>query len=141
MLTLDESSPSATDGVFEVYNGTIQPQQTATVAFSAGFGLPGQASITPTDFVLNEGEYYEGSLVHTAELEKEFIPLVVAYGQDTTTNTAIADDMEWRPDPALYLAILTGQLEVQLIDVETISDYVLDVSVHVSGWKSVLGRR
>lgn len=141
MLTLDESSPSATDGVFEVYNGTIQPTQTAAVAFSSGFGLPGQASVAPTDFVLNEGEYYEGSLVHSAELEKEFIPFLVSYGQNTATDTAIADDMEWRPDPALYLAILTGQLEFHLIDCETLADYILDVSVHVSGWKSVLGRR
>lgn len=141
MLTLDESAPDASDSVFEVYNSTIQPQQTAAVTFSSGFGLPGQAAVAPTDFVLNEGEFYEGSLVHTAELSREFIPFLVAYGQNTATDTAIADDMEWRPDPALYLAVLTGQLEVQLIDCETLDDYVLDVAVHVSGWKSVLGRR
>lgn len=138
MLTLDTTAASVTDEVFTVYNSNIQPDQTATVDFSAGFGLPGSG--TSTDFVLNEGEYYEGSLVHNAELEKESIPFLLSYGIDTTTNTTTAVDMEWRPDPALYLAVLTGQFEVTIKSSPlNLSDYVIDMAIHVSGWKSILG--
>lgn len=139
VLTLDESAGSVTDEVFTVYNSNIQPEQTATVDFSTGFGLPGAGATVGTDFVLNEGELYEGSLVHTAELTKESIPFQLSYGQDTTTNTSATVDMEWRPDPALYLAVLTGQLIVKLIDSETKGDYRIDMAIHVSGWKSILG--
>jgi hypothetical protein len=139
-LTLNASAASATDEVFTVYNENIQPAQTATVAFSDGFGLPG-APGTPTDFVLNEGEFYEGSMVHAAEIEPESIPFQLTFGQDTTSNTATALNFEWRPDPALYLAVLTGQFDVHLIDSGSHSDYVLDLSVHVSGWKSILGSK
>lgn len=137
-LTLDESASAVNDEVFTVYNKGIQPQQTTTVDFATGYGLPGAAGTT-TDYVLNEGEFYEGSLAHLAELTKESIPFQLSYGQDTTTNTSATVDMEWRPDPALYLAVLTGQLVVKLIDAETQGDYRIDLAVHVSGWKSILG--
>lgn len=139
MLTLDASAASATDEVFTVYNANIQPSQTAVVNFNEGFGLPG-APGAPTDFVLNEGEYYEGSLIHAAELEKEQIPFQVSFGDDGTT--ASVTNFNWRPDPALYLAVLTGQFE---LEVNTIMDSAggnfatLEIAVHVSGWKSVLG--
>ncbi len=139
MLVLDTTAGSVTDEVFTVYNANIQPEQTASVAFSEGFGLPGNPG-SPTDFVLNEGEYYEGSLVHQAELDKEEIPFQVSFGDDGTT--ASVTNFNWRPDPALYLAVLTGQFE---LEVNTIMDSAggnfatLEVAVHVSGWKSVLG--
>lgn len=139
VLTLDTSAASATDEVFTVYNANIQPSQTAVVAFGTGFGMPG-APGAPTDFVLNEGENYEGSLIHKAETELESIPFTLSYGMDTTTNTAEAVEMEWRPDPALYLAILTGQFVVEIISMGgPQSTYRIDLAVHVSGWKSVLG--
>jgi hypothetical protein len=131
------------DGVFAVYNENIQPEQGAVATtFSSGFGIAG-LTVTATDFVNNEGSYYEGSLVHAAELDTEDIPFVVSYGFDGTSGTSAAIGMEWRPDPALYLAILTGQLLVTLDVVPTgsMADYVLDTAVHVSGWKSVVSER
>ena len=140
-LTLDDSAASVTDQIFTVYNSNIQPEQTSTVDFSAGFGFPGATGGSATDFVNNEGEYYEGSLVHFAENTKESIPFSLSYGMDTTRDTASVVPMEWRPDPALYLAVLTGQLTVTLDSLPVaLSDYVIDTAVHVSGWKSVLGR-
>lgn len=139
-LTLDTSAAAVNDEVFTVYNSNIQPEQSATVQFSEGFGLPGGGA--GTDFVLNEGELYEGSLTHFAETTKEEIPFDLSYGMDSTTNTASVVSMEWRPDPALYLAVLTGQLEVHIIGMAAAkAEYRLNTAIHVAGWKSVLGNR
>lgn len=140
-LTLDQSAAAANDRVFGVYNDNIQPHQTATVAFSSGFGQAG-AVASSTDFVLNEGENYEGSLVHFAEEEYEFIPFSLSWGTDSTAETSAAVSLQWRPDPALYLAVLTGQFVFEL-DALSISgtNLVIDTAFHVSGWKSVLGKR
>jgi len=141
MLTLDATAGSVTDEVFTVYNSNIQPEQTATVAFSTGFGLPGGAGTT-TDFVLNEGEYYEGSMTPFAEIVSEEIPFSISFGQDGAQGLSSTMPLQWRPDPALYLAVLTGQIE---IDVQDINDSVpgtfvqLEVAVHVAGWKSIMG--
>lgn len=141
VLTLDASAPGGTtDQVFGVWNSNLQPKQTAAIAFSSGFGLPGGAGVAATDFVLNEGEFYEASLVHAASDVKEEIPFSLSFGMDTITNTASAVQMEWRPDPALYLAILTGQFSVDIVSMGgPQADYRIDLAVHVSGWKSVLG--
>lgn len=137
-LTLDETNPDLASEVFTVYNSNIQPEQTAGVDFATGFGLPGGG--TPTDFVLNEGEYYEGSLIRKAELQKEEIPFQVSFGANTTTNTATAFEFMWRPDPALYLAVLTGQFEVLIESVTSdTADILLEIAIHVSGWKSIMG--
>lgn len=139
VLTLDESAASATDNVFTVYNSNIQPADSLpSVNFSEGYGLPGTTAIA-TDFVLNEGELYKGSLVHHAANVKESIPFQLSFGQDTTSNTSTVVELEWRPDPAFYLAVLSGQLIVKLVDSETLADYRIDLAVHVSGWKSILG--
>ena len=141
VLTLDASAPGgATDQVFGVWNSNIQPTQTAGVNFSVGFGLPGMPGLANTDYVLNEGEFYEASLVHSASDIKEEIPFSLSFGMDSVTNTATAVTLEWRPDPALYLAILTGQLGIDIISMGgPQADYRIDLAVHVSGWKSVLG--
>lgn len=137
-LTLDASAGSVTDEVFTVYNSNIQPEQSASVAFATGYGLPGSGS--GTDYVLNAGEYYEGSLTRFASLDYESIPFQLSYGHDSGTNTATAFEMEWRPDPALYLAVLTGQFVIEIdSSSSSSSDLMIDLAVHVSGWKSVMG--
>lgn len=143
-LTLDDTAGSVTDQVFEVYNSNIQPEQTAAVDFSAGFGFPGATGGSATDFVLNEGEYHEGSRVAFAEITKEQIPFSIAFGSDSATGVSSTMMFQWRPDPALYLAVLTGQFAVEIDD---INDSVpgtsvnLEISVHVSGWKSIMGSK
>ncbi len=140
-LTLDTSAASLTDEVFQTYNQNIQPAQTATVAFNNGFGLPGSPG-TPTNFVLNPGEYHEGSTIPFAEVDKEEIPFAISFGQDGAQGLSSTMTMQWRPDPALYLAVLTGQFEIVITD---INDSVngtfvqLEIAVHVAGWKSIMG--
>lgn len=142
-LTLDDSAASTSDEVFTVYNANIQPAQTAVVNFNEGFGLPGAAGTT-TDFVLNEGEYHEGSRVAFAEINKEQIPFSISFGTDSAAGTSSTMMFQWRPDPALYLAVLTGQFEIEIDD---INDSVpgtsvnLEITVHVSGWKSIMGSK
>ena len=143
-LTLDTTAASVTDEVFTVYNSNIQPEQTATVDFSSGFGLPGAGAVTGTDFVLNEGEYYEGSTVPVAEITKEEIPFSISFGQDAAQGISNTMTMQWRPDPALYLAVLTGQFEIVIEDIndsQPATAITLEIAVHVAGWKSIMGSR
>lgn len=142
-LTLDASAGSVTDQVFTVYNSNVQPEQGGTaVDFSAGFGFPGATGGSATDFVLNEGKYWEGSSTPFAEVTKEEIPFSIAFGQDGAQGLSSTMTMQWRPDPALYLAVLTGQFEIVC---EDINDSVpgtaitLEIAVHVAGWKSIMG--
>ncbi len=139
-LDLIGSTAASGDGVFAVYNSNVQPSQTGTaVDFSVGFGQPGTAIGSATDFVLNEGQIFDGSLTRTASLELEAIPFQLTFtpGSDSTVWM-----MEWRPDPALYLAVMTGQFEVYVeeIDGDTeANDLNIHMAVHVSGWKSIMG--
>ncbi len=141
-LTLDDSAAAVNDQVFRVYNANIQPEQGATgVDFATGFGLPGAAGTT-TDYVLNEGKYYEGSMVSTAEITKEEIPFAISFGQDAGQGLSSTMTMQWRPDPALYLAVLTGQFEIVITDINDSvpGNFVqLEIAVHVAGWKSIMG--
>ena len=141
-LTLDNTAASVTDEVFQVYNDNIQPEQsTGAVSFNSGFGLPGAAGTT-TDFVLNEGKYYEGSMTSFASLTKEEIPFTISFGTDSAAGTSSTMQLQWRPDPALYLAVMTGQFELVVTDLNDSvpGNFVqLEVAVHVAGWKSIMG--
>ncbi len=133
---------SSSDDIFANYNANIQPRQTAAVAFTSGFGLPG-APGTPTDYVLNEGEIFDGSMVRQAQTELESIPFQLTYNP-----TAVAGDnasvwtIEWRPDPALYLAVMCGLFEVYIEEIDGdngATDLNINMAIHVSGWKSIMG--
>ncbi len=129
---------SATDDIFDVYNDNIQPRQTTSVTFDSGFGLPG-APGAATDFVLNEGSTFDPSLQRVAATEFESIPFQLTYtpGSDSTVWM-----MEWRPDPALYLAVMCGMFDVLIeeVDVDTgATDLNVYMAIHVSGWKSIMG--
>ena len=130
------------DDIFEVYNRNIQPTQ-GTVTFDPGFGLPGGASPTPVDFVLNEGEIFDGSMMRKAQETLESIPFQLTYNP-----TAVAGDnasvwtIEWRPDPALYLAVMCGLFEVYIEEIDGDNGATalnIHMAIHVSGWKSIMG--
>ena len=129
---------SGDDDIFDVYNDNIQPRQTTPVTFDAGFGLPG-APGAATDFVLNEGSTYDPSLERVASTELESIPFQLTFtpGSDSTVWM-----MEWRPDPALYLAVMCGMFEVYVDELDGDSgatDLKIHMAVHVAGWKSIMG--
>ena len=132
-LSLDGSGGAATDDVFGVYNENIQPSQTAAVNFNTGFGLPG-APGGPTDFVLNEGEIFDPSLTRSASIQLEAIPFTMAYNPSNN-----AYEFMWRPDPALYLAVMCGFFEIHLDQVDGTPTVDMQFAFHVSGWKSIMG--
>ncbi len=120
--------------VFATYNAGIQPAQTAAIDFTSGFHTIEAG--TAGDMVINEGEYINSWVAQAQELPEK-IPFQLS--MDTANNEASTTFM-WRPDPALYLSVLTGQLEV---DIQLSSEPLVDLnmSVMVSGWKSLHDRR
>lgn len=126
--------------IFGVHNRSVQPQYTGTAgnAFQPGFDTLIQSAATGTDFVLNDAVPYSGNR-NVASVEYESIPFTCSYTPDTTDLTL---NVEWRPDPALFLAVLCGQMQVVIEEVNfdgTASALELNIAVMVSGWKSIMG--
>ncbi len=126
----------APNGVFAVYNESVQPVQGAAT-FSEGFGVFGNAGNT---FVLNENQQgYQGNHLLASD-EFEEIPFQVSLTQSGTSDQASTLTWQWRPDPALYLAIMAGQFELQIEEVQGGgADMTVVVSYQVAGWKSIMG--
>lgn len=126
--------------VFGVYNKSVLPTLAGVAAadlFDEGFDTLLQSGGAKTDFVLNEQTLWEGNEDY-ADLTYDYIPFQVSY--DAAGNTTLA--LEWRPDPALYVAVMTGNLEMQLDECAVTGGAAsLDVNVtfYVSGWKSIMG--
>jgi len=128
-------------GVFTVYNSNI-PQ----LATSSGGGIltPGfQAwdvaggSGAAWDGVDNEAILAQQPAggVRRAQLEAEYIPYDLVAQAD-----AVENDFQWRPDPALYLPVLTGQFYLAILNADAaVGDPDLNIAVHVAGWKSIMG--
>jgi len=125
--------------VFDVHNASVSPT-TALASFSSGFNTMG-VQAAPTDFVLQDGLLFSGN-ENSADTETEFIPFQLSF---TPGTTDISVDLNWRPDPALYLAIMTGQFELRITEVDIDGSppagtgIRVDTSVMVSGWKSIMG--
>jgi hypothetical protein len=126
--------------VFGVYNKSVLPNLTTVPAvdlFDEGFDTLLQAGGAKTDFVLNDGTLFSGN-EHTADLSYERIPFQISYDPAGATTTVF----EWRPDPALYVSIMTGNLEMVVEDITlsgTATQLRMDVSLYISGWKSIMG--
>lgn len=139
-LALNHTTPGAS--IFGVYNAGIQPINTATSRplFTAGFDTLLQGS-GGTDFVLNDTQPYSGNNL-SASLQYEEIPFSLAYEPSSPGASAETAVFQWRPDPALYLAVLCGQLQV-IIDgvniVGTAPDLTININTMVSGWKTIMG--
>lgn len=133
-------TPSAS--IFNVHNESVRPSQGGVAAdlYSSGF-----ATLTNpaggTDFVLNDEQAYSGNR-DGASTEYETIPFQVTFDPDTGNVTTF----QWRPDPALFLAVLCGQMTVVVnnIDIDGTptppANLDLNVSVMVSGWKSIMSK-
>lgn len=129
--------------VFDVHNRMVRPiQSLATPAgdiFAPGFNTMG-VQATPTDFVLNDELPFTGS-PDSADVTVETIPFMLSWTPDTT-DMAVA--FQWRPDPALYLAVMCGQLQVHVEEVNLDGSpqapaLELNIAVMTSGWKSIMG--
>lgn len=120
--------------VFGSHNAGVLPT-IASQTFSTGLFVSGES---PNDFVANEGIISQGN-PNYADVEMEEIPFELAY--DSTARRVT--QFNWRPDPALYLSIMTGQIEIVLDEISAagatgtnIPGIEIDCSIHVAGWKS-----
>lgn len=137
-LALNASAAGAS--VFGVYNKSVLPNLTTVPTadlFDEGFDTLLQSGAGKTDFVLNEGTPWEGNEDYADE-SYERIPFQIAYDAGTGSTTTT---FQWRPDPALYVAVLTGNLEMVVEDCTVNGTPELDVEItfYVSGWKSIMG--
>ncbi len=126
--------------IFGVHNRSQQPQYEGTAGdlFQPGFDTILQDAATGTDFVLEDTPIWSGDS-GVAITDYETIPFMMSWTPDSTD---IAIQFQWRPDPALYLAVLCGQLQVWVEEWEGDPDGTaveLNVAIHVSGWKSIMG--
>lgn len=143
--TMDASNPlclTSADGepsVFGVHNSGVIPTSQGVSSgdlFQSGFNTMG-VQATPTDFVFNDRALWTGN-EHTASEEWEAIPFMMSWTPDTTD---IATQFQFRPDPALYLAIMTGQLQIYLEEINLdggASQLELTSAVQISGWTSIM---
>ncbi len=139
-LTVDGTGVGEGHGVFEIHNRSVQPQYTGTAGdlYQPGFDTLLQTNAAGTDFVLNDTVPFTGN-EHYADLQEENIPFMVSWTPDSTD---IAVQFEWRPDPALYLAVMTGQFQlyVEELNLDNSAPGVnLRIAIHVAGWKSIMG--
>ena len=136
----NSTTPGAS--IFDVHNRSVQPQYTGTTGdlFPAGFDtlLANKDEGNSTDFVLNDEIPFTGNR-DAASLEYEEIPFMLTWTPDSTD---LAISWQWRPDPALYLAVLCGQMSIVIEELNVdggASAITLNVAVMVSGWKSIMG--
>ncbi len=129
--------------IFGVHNENVQPQYTGTAGelYPTGFDtlLASEEQGNTTDFVLNDAIPYSGNR-NAASIEYEEIPFMLTWTPDSTD---FAVNWNWRPDPALFLAVLSGQMSIVIEEMEldggNSSGLNLNVAVMVSGWKSIMG--
>lgn len=119
--------------VFDVYNDSLSPVATAN-NFSEGFDTLLQSGAGKTDFVLNQTVLWEGNEDY-ATRNKESIPFQLGYGDDETTVS-----FQFRPDPALYIAVMCGMFDIYIEDAFAVGapTFDLNLAVHVAGWKSIM---
>jgi hypothetical protein len=121
------SNPS--NEVFTVHNNSVTPVNTGVPSFQTGFNTMGVQN-TPTDFVRDEQDLgYTGNEMF-ANINAEAIPFQLSY---TPGSTDIADTLQWRPDPALYIAMAFGQLRLKIDELDLDDDVdALNMDIAVS---------
>lgn len=132
--------------VFQVYNEGVNPAGSVGPIGSTGHDkgfdtiINSSTSAVHTDFILDNYSFYSGR-EDVASLNWEFIPFTLSWTPDTTD---LAISMQWRPDPALFLAVLAGNLQIKVEEVNLDGNpqppgLELHTAVMVSGWKSIMG--
>lgn len=125
---------AAPESLFAVHNQSVTPVQTTTPTFGQGFGVYGSS----TDFVHNEGILWSGNS-DFADDSFESIPFTLSW--DPTIDGSQPTNFQWRPDPALYLAVLAGQyvIEFETVDLDGGGGAIIvEIGVHIAGWKSIM---
>ena len=128
--------------IFGVHNEGVQPVSTTSAGdvFTSGFDTIIQGS-GGTDFVLNDKLPFTGNHLEASE-EYEEIPFTLAFNPTTSGISSTAQKFSFRPDPALYIAVMCGQFQIVVDEVNLdpgVPSLNIDVSVQVAGWKSIMG--
>ncbi len=128
--------------ILGVWNKNVQPTSIPADPadlFRTGFKtVLADLQTNPTDFVLNDEALWSGNEDYASE-EYEEIPFMLSWTPDTTD---IATVWQWRPDPALYLPVLCGQMQIFIEEINLdggAEDIEMEIGVHVAGWKSIMG--
>lgn len=145
LTTLNGNDPlvmvegSTVNEVFTNYNDNVKPIST-TASFSQGLEtqLSGGGQ---TDFVINEGVIQQGN-PNVADVLMEEIPFTLTFNPGVER----AVSLQWRPDPALYVSVLGGFVEIVLDEISAqgasggfvINGVEMDISMHWAGWKSII---
>lgn len=127
--------------VFDSYNVGVNPEDSAITPADFASGLDTWQSGTQTDFVMNEGLIQSGN-PNKADVALEEIPFVLTYDSvDPRSNS-----LQWRPDPALYVSVLGGWVEIVLDEITatgatgagSLEGIEMDIAMHWAGWKSIV---
>lgn len=141
-LSMIDGAASVTE-CFTMYNVGVSPEDTAVGSADFASGLRTQLGtlVTQTDFVLNEGDIQSGNPL-IADVTMEEIPFVLTFnGVDKRTYS-----LQWRPDPALYVSVLGGFVEIVMDEIKasgasvplSIDGFEMDIAMHWAGWKSIV---
>lgn len=127
--------------VFDTHNANVRPRASSVVAGTFSSGLETWQLGTQTDFVLEEGLIQSGN-TDEADVQMEEIPFALTFdGVDKRTYS-----LQWRPDPALYVSVLGGFVEIVLDEIKAdgatggilLDGFEMDISMHWAGWKSIV---
>ncbi len=140
VVLFDEAGGLAGRSIFDVHNQSQQPQYEGSAGdlFTPGFDTILQDLASGTDFVLNDTAVWSGN-TGVASTTYETIPFELTWTPDSTDLVA---NFQWRPDPALYVAVLCGQMQIYIEEInvdEGAPGLDLSIAVHVAGWKSIMG--
>ena len=118
--------------IFTVHNSNIAPASSLQTS-PIPFGAYGNTS----DFRLNEEQPFSGN-PDAAHVTPEFIPFTAAYDADAEEFVV---QLDWRPDPALYLSVMCGLFNIQIDSAELNEEanITMNWALHFSGWKSIMG--
>jgi len=129
--------------IFEVHNQGVKPNQLdsspGTDEFSEGYDTLLQSGAAKTDFVLNDQVMYSYN-EDFASTDFDEIPFQLVYSYGSTNTSTLS--FQWRPDPALYVAVMTGNLEIVVSDMDlsgAATALILESTFYVAGWKSIMG--
>ena len=127
---------SLNQNIFSVWNESLNPSGMEPASpFGAGFTTPdgtdGQDFVRYDDEIITRPRLY-------ADDSMQWIPFQMSW---SPSSTDVSVSFNWRPDPALYLSVLTGQFNfvVEELDLDDGADALtVRIAMHVAGWKSAI---
>lgn len=132
LAMIDGSAQNA--NILQVHNSNVLPFDTTATLNVIPFGTYGNT----TDFVLNESSAYLGNPDLASTIPEE-IPFAISWDNDAEE---FALTFQWRPDPALYISVMLGLIDIRYDNVEMLSStdrLNIGWSFHIAGWKSIMG--